>query len=109
MTVSKEDLLKQRFGVTDYEIPGVGAVKVRALMHGEALQIAGKESDRRELESKVLSWAMIEPVLTEAEALTWIDNSPAGELTGLVRFVQELSGLGEGAPKSGVSGDGVES
>jgi hypothetical protein len=104
MTVSKEDLLRQRFGVTDYEIPGVGVVQVRALTHGEALQVAGVETDRRELEAKVLSWAMMAPSLTEAEALVWIDNSPAGELTDLVKFVQELSGLGEGAAKSGVSG-----
>lgn len=104
MTVSKEDLLKQRFGVTDYSIPGVGHIQVRCLTHGEALQVAGVEQDRRELEAKVLSWAMIEPKLTEAEALVWIDNSPAGELTDLVKFVQQLSGLAEGAAKSGVPG-----
>ncbi|SRR6184192_252432 len=104
MTVSKEDLLKQRFGVTDYEIPDVGSVRVRALTHGEALQVAGVEQDRRDLEAKVLSWAVIEPKLTEAEALVWIDNSPAGELTDLVKFVQQLSGLAEGAAKSGVLG-----
>jgi hypothetical protein len=104
MTVSKEDLLKQRFGVTDYEIADVGTVQVRALTRGEALQVVGVERDKRELEAQIVAWAMVEPKLTEAEVRTWMDNSPAGELQGLTQLITKLSGLGEGAPKSGVPG-----
>jgi hypothetical protein len=104
MTVSKEDLLKQRFGVTDYEIADVGTVQVRALTRGEALQVVGVERDKRELEAQIVAWAMVEPKLTEAEVRTWMDNSPAGELQGLTQFITKLSGLGEGAPKSGLPG-----
>jgi hypothetical protein len=104
MTVSKEDLLRQRFGVTDYEIAGVGTVQVRALTRGEALQVVGVERDKRELEAQIVAWAVVEPKLTEAEVRTWMDNSPAGELQGLTQFITTLSGLSDGAPKSGVPG-----
>ena len=104
MTVSKEDLLKQRFGVTDYAIPGVGHVQVRALTRGEALQVVGVERDKREMEAQIVAWAMVDPKLTEDEVRTWMDNSPAGELQGLTQFITKLSGLSDGAPKSGVPG-----
>lgn len=104
MTLSKEDLLRQRFGVSDYEIPDVGVVKVRALTRGEALQVVGVERDKRELEAQIVAWAMVDPKLTEAEVRTWMDNSPAGELQALTQFITKISGLSDGAPKSGVPG-----
>jgi hypothetical protein len=104
MIASKDDLLRQRFGVTDYHIPGVGTVRVRPLTRGEALQVVGVERDKRELEAQIVAWAMVEPKLTEAEVRTWMDNSAAGELQALTQFITKLSGLGEGAPKSGLPG-----
>jgi hypothetical protein len=100
--ISKEALLQQRFGLTDYEIPGVGTVKVRSLTRGEALQVVGVEKDKRDLESQILAWAMVEPPLTVEDARLWMDHSPAGELQALTQFITRLSGLAEGAAKSGV-------
>lgn len=101
--ISKDTLLQQRFGLTTYTIPGVGTVRVRSLTRGEALQVVGVEKDKRDLEAQILAWAMIEPKLSVEDARVWMDNSPAGELQTLTQFITRLSGLAEGAAKSGVS------
>lgn len=100
--ISKEALLQQRFGVETYHIGGVGTVKVRSLTRGEALQVVGVERDKRDLEAQILAWSMVEPAITEEDARLWMDNSPAGELQALTQFITRLSGLSDGAPKSGV-------
>lgn len=93
MTISKEDLIKTRFGVEDVEIPGVGTVKVRPLTRGEALQLQGVEMDVVEMEQKLLSRAMVEPKLTEAEVKEWQDNSAAGEIQVITEAIIRLSGM----------------
>lgn len=100
--VSKEVLLSQRFGVRAYPIPGVGVVRVRPLTRGEALEMVGKEYDQAELECKLLSIAMIEPALTEADVRHWQLNATAGELADFVEFVQDISGMKAAAAKSGL-------
>lgn len=93
MSISKDDLLKARFGVEDVEIPGVGTVKVRALTRGQALQVQGVELSVAEMERKLISWAMVEPTLTEDEVGVWQDGSPAGELQVITDAILRLSGM----------------
>ena len=66
MTVTKEELLKQRFGIRPYEIPDLGEINVRPLTRAEAVHIADKEMDKTELEAYLLSCAMVEPKLTSS-------------------------------------------
>lgn len=106
--ITKEQLLEQRFGVREYEIPGVGAIKVRSLTRGEALEVVGKELDKGASERFLLSKGLVEPSLTEADVKVWQDNSPAGEIQEIAKLITELSGLSDGAPKSGVPGNGVQ-
>lgn len=107
--LTKEQLLAQRFGVREYEIPGVGTIRVRSLTRGEALEVVGKELDKAEAERYLLAKGLVEPALTEDDVRVWQDNSPAGEIQEIAKLVTELSGLSDGAPKSGVPGDGVQS
>jgi hypothetical protein len=103
MAITREQLLAERFGVRDYEIPDVGTVRVRPLTRSEALDVVGREMDKAEQEQLVLSQALIEPKMTMSDVAAWQSTSPAGEIQDLVQFVQQISGLAEGAPKSGVS------
>jgi hypothetical protein len=104
--LTKEQLLAQRFGVREYEIPGVGTIKVRSLTRGQALEVVGKELDKAEAERYLLSRGLAEPELTEDDVRVWQDNSPAGEIQEIAKLITELSGLSDGAPKSGVQGAG---
>jgi hypothetical protein len=110
----KARLLKPRLPEADYEIPGSGTVRVRGLSRVEVL-VQRKATDSEAnldgpralvLERKMLALAMVDPQLTEAEVGQWQAAAGAGELQPLVELIQELSGLAEGAPKSGVAGDG---
>lgn len=104
MTVSKEQLLKPRLEEADVEIRGVGTVRVRALSRGEIFMMQtrteGKGTDVKE--RLILSLGMIDPALTDSEIREWHGAAPAGELDPVVDKIRDLSGLAEGADKSGV-------
>lgn len=98
--IDKAALLKARFGEEAVEIPGVGEVRVRALTRGEALQVKGKEQDIAAIEQWVLSRAMVEPEMSEADVKAWQDASPAGELQVVFDAVLRLSGMEQTAAKA---------
>lgn len=92
-------------------MPGVGTVRVRGLSRDEVLVVrkatdndAAKVDGPRilVLERKMIAAAMLDPVMTEAEVGEWQRAAPAGEIEPVVAKVQELSGMSEGAGKSGV-------
>lgn len=100
MTISKEALLGQKFGISSVEIPGIGTVKVRPLTRAEAIPFHGVETDYLELERKLLSIAMVEPSLTEDEVKTWQEVSPAGQLEVIVDRITEISGMKKDSAKT---------
>lgn len=100
--VTKEDLLKKRFGVEDFEIPGVGLVKIKPLSRAEAMSVQGTEIPVIELERYILSKALVEPKMTEADVQAWQESSPAGELEPLLDRVVEISGMKKAASKEAV-------
>jgi hypothetical protein len=107
--MDKDQLLKPRLPEADVEIPGVGTVRVRGLSRDEVLVVRKATDDAYldgpralTLERKLLAAAMLDPQLTEAEVGQWQKSAPAGELRPVVEKIQELSGMGEEAPKSGL-------
>lgn len=116
IAVDKELLFKTRLAEADVDVPGVGTVRVRGLSRAEVMAIR-KATDNDPatldgqrvlvLERKMISLAMVDPKLTEAEVKLWQDAAPAGELQPVADRIQELSGLAEGATKSGVQSDGI--
>ncbi len=83
----------------DVEIPGKGSVRVRALTRAEMLSL-GDNLSVLEIERKMISMAMIDPVLTEAEVKAWQDSSPVNEMTTVVRKINALGGVGQGVDKT---------
>src|ERR1700743_692476 len=101
--LTKEQLLKQHFGVEEHEIEGIGTVKVRSLTRSEALAVVGKELDKAASGRYLIATGMGRPTAAGEDVKPWQDNSPAGEIQAVAKLITKLSGLTDGAPKSGVS------
>mgnify|MGYP001593033462 FL=1 len=102
MALSKEELIKARFGVEDFELAGVGTVRIKPLTRAQALEVRGKELTVAEVEQCLLSWAMVEPGLTREDVAAWQEVADAGSFEPLVDRIAEISGMKKGASKSGV-------
>lgn len=101
--IDKELLLKARLVEEDYDIPGVGTVRVRVLSWEECAEFekwskAGR--DGTDVYKRILALAMVAPALTEDEVGEWMRNASGGEIEQLARHIIARSGLVEGAQKS---------
>ena len=96
--VDFEALLKPRITEHDFTIEGVGTVRVRALSRAEAhrAQRTGKNNapiDLEVMERRLIRMSMVLPKLTEAQVDLWMQAAPGGELTKLVNFITDISGM----------------
>jgi hypothetical protein len=113
MAISKEKLTANRIATEEVPIPGMDPeedfVVVRGLSRAE--MHVGKTIEERKggaaQEAFLLSRAMVDPPLTEAEAAEWQKGSPFGEINTVQLTINRLSGIGKGAAKSDVPGDGA--
>lgn len=101
------DLTRNRLNSEAYDIPGVGRITVRGLSRFELL-LAGKlgGDDVALLERHMISMAVVHPITSVSAAEAWQKAAPAGELQPIVALINQLSGVGQGADKSRVPGDG---
>ncbi len=112
--LDKAALLTPRaiLSVRDVELPGVGTVRVRALSRAEVLELneAKPATDDAKamlaFEAKFLALGMVEPALTEAEALSWLQSAPHGENDPVTDAIRSLSGLEVRADKAAFPGAG---
>lgn len=88
----------------DVEVPGVGTVRVRALSRAEGMLVQ-QANGTDVTERKILAMGMVNPKLSEVDAGRWQKAATAGEMEPVTQRITELSGLGEGAPKSDVPAD----
>jgi hypothetical protein len=111
MSVDLEKLLAPRADTPtglpedDVEVPSMGTVRVRGLSREEVFETQ-KARDTQAHERKILRLGMVDPTMTEGQAALWQKVSPAGEIEPVVDKIRALSGLDEGADKSGLRGDG---
>jgi len=105
--LSVDDLTTERLPGEDFTIEGLGTVRIRGLSRFEVLA-AQKQKDAgvAAMERVMLSCAMVEPRMSEAQVTAWQKATPAGLLEPLTRRVQALSGMGEGAEKAQYKSDG---
>lgn len=102
--IDKDTFLKPLIPTEIVDLPGLGKIRVRGLSRAEAVALSGVKDDAAKLEQKIILYGMAEPSLTVDEVARWYDAAPAGLIDIIVKAVERLSGLGEGAPKSGVPG-----
>jgi hypothetical protein len=93
-------------GTADVTLPNGKVVKVRGLSRFELL-LSGKNTDDAALiERRNVSMCMVSPAMTEKQVEAWQRRSGPVALGLVTKAIRDLSGLGEGADKSGVSEDG---
>lgn len=96
-------LAKREANTREVELPsGIGTVTVRGLTRAEVKRCKSKGDDASE--DAFIAAGMVDPVLTVAEAEQWAETAPAGDTVAVMEAIRDLSGLGEGAQKSGVPG-----
>jgi hypothetical protein len=110
-TLDKAALLSRKRSDRTEEVDlGDGTVTVRGLSRGEvnrARVAAGKGSKDNQvatLDNHYIAAALVEPEMTVAEVAEWLEDAPAGDAVAVLGVIQELSGLAEGAQKSGNAG-----
>lgn len=108
--LDKDALLKrQRTEKTEEVDLGGGSVIVRGLSRGEITRAKAAAKGSREnqigtVENHMISTGLVEPEMTVDEVAEWLANAPAGDAVNVLETIQQLSGLSEGAQKSGVPG-----
>jgi hypothetical protein len=109
-TLDKAALLKrQRTDKTQEVDLGEGTVTVRGLSRGEITRAKAAAKGSREhqidaVENHFIAAGLVEPEMTVAEVAEWLENAPAGDAVVVMAAIQELSGMAEGAQKSGDAG-----
>lgn len=101
--IDREQFLKVAVPEAVVDLPGFGEVRVRGLTRVEAMGLKGF-SDNGDLERRIIHLGMVEPALDEDDVAAWYAAAPAGMTDIIVDQVSKLSGLGQGAAKSGVPG-----
>lgn len=102
---SIEDITRKRFNEgEDYDLPGVGKIRIRALTRQEFIQANTRfGDDMAKQEQFILSRCVLKPEgVTEAVVVRWQAASNASEINKLSMHINEISGLGKGADKSGM-------
>lgn len=93
----------------DVEVLGIGTVRVRGMNRGELLmggKLGEDGKNQRAMERFVLSSCMVDPEMTLEDVDAWMSSGPAMEIQPVVQKINELSGVGQGAAKSGLPADG---
>lgn len=107
----KAHLLRTRTMATrDVDVDGQGTVvRVRGLKRGEVLEIRAAATKHGKLNANLvdlftIAWSLVDPVMTPDEVAEWAEHAPAGELARVMEACGELTGMLDGADKSGVPG-----
>jgi hypothetical protein len=108
--MDKSTLTADRLNSEELDLPGVGTITVRGLSRFELL-LAGKltgDQGAAVMEQHMLSMGMVDPEMSTKDVEAWQKASPAGEIMPVVSLINRLSGVGQGADKSGVPEAGAE-
>ncbi|MGA5306517.1 hypothetical protein [Micromonospora taraxaci] len=97
--MDKSALFQPRCPEADVELPGVGTVRVRGLTRAQIIDIAKGTNDGKDMEPLSLSWAFVDPQLTEDEVRQWTQAATFGEVETINKVVNELSGIAGRADK----------
>jgi hypothetical protein len=105
--VSVEDLTVNRASAReeDYELAGVGWIRIRGLSRAEFIEGQRRFPDDMGAQERfILSRTVVIPRVTEAVAGKWQESSGIDEINRLALHINKMSGLIKGADKSGLPG-----
>lgn len=99
--LTREQILARKTGRGTATMPDGSTVAVRALTRDEILEM----QDHKTVADKdtfLIATGMTDPKLTFDEVAEWAAQGTAGDTVAVSEAIAELSGLGEGAGKSGI-------
>lgn len=105
MVLSREEILARKvtgLKTEPFTIEGVGDVVIRGLTRNEALAVQECETTA-DKDNLMIACGLVEPKMSQGDIAEWGGEEQAGTLVKLSQRIAELSGLVEGAGKSGVS------
>lgn len=87
----------------DVRLPSGVLVRVRGLTRIELILNGKGTEDADEIERRNVATCMLRPTMTREQVRKWQKSSLPGDLAAVTNKIRDLSGLGEGAPKSDVA------
>lgn len=96
--VNTEALFRPRCPEDDFDLAGVGKVRIRGLTRAEIKEVSDGVDGGKDMEAVSLSLAFVNPRLTVEQAETYLRTAGFEEANNLSRRINELSGI---AGKSG--------
>jgi hypothetical protein len=102
VALTREQILARKVaGHTESFKIGDGEVIIRGLTRNEALLVRAGDN-AGEMDNLMISLGMVDPVMTPEDVDAWGEVGDAGTMIRLSNRISELSGMVEGAGKSGV-------
>lgn len=100
--LTREQILARKTGRGKATLPDGSTVAIRALTRDEVLesQELGAVADR---DNFIIACGMTDPKLSVEDVATWAAGADAGDLVAVSDAIAEISGLKQGAGKSGVA------
>lgn len=102
--LTREEILNRRTaGKTEtYELEdGSGTVEIRGITRDQALEVREAQTIA-DKDNLLVSFGLVNPAMTPDDVAAWASQESAGVMSGLSQRIGEISGMGEGAGKSGV-------
>lgn len=103
--LTRAQILARKTGKGKATLPDGSTVDVRALTRDEVLASQDYHT-LADQDSFIIAAGMTDPKLTVEEVMQWAASASAGDLTAVSDAIAELSGLKQGAGKSGVPASG---
>lgn len=103
--LTREQILARKAGQDFYKLEdGSGEVQIRGITHGQASEVgkARESGDMSAATALIIHHGLVDPVMSIDDVESWMASDDAGTLEKLAQAIGRLSGLFEGAPKSGV-------
>lgn len=102
--LTRDQILARKIGKGKATLPDGSTVSIRALTRDEVLDMQEGSRTLAERDNLIVSMGMTDPKLSVDDVAAWAAAGDAGDLVEVSEAIAELSGLKQGAGKSGVSG-----
>lgn len=104
--LTREQILARKTGKGVATLPDGSTVGIRALTRDEVLESQRTAKTEVERDNMLVAAAMTDPKMSVEDVAAWGAAGAAGDVVAVSEAVQVLSGLKEGAGKSGAARTG---
>lgn len=106
--LTRADILARKIGKGVATLPDGTTVAIRGLTRDEVLRIQDEAETLPQRDTLIIAAGMTDPKLSFDDVATWAAGGNAGDLTAVSDAIAEISGLKQGAGKSGVPAAGEQ-